>query len=275
MALSPRLLRPRASGGGFDPRSIAGLSAWWDFADSAQITLNGGNISQILDKSGTGRTASQGTAAQQPALTASAQNGMSMATFDGSNDHLTYGSDLFTFTGAATVFIVCRDVRVDSGVSNADYAMFLSEYRGSRTSVNVAPALYDTSNARGFRPGFDAWAGQTFDTSSNYGSPTQANPAIIQFYWENWSTHHNDGKALIGVNADSVPITSRGSSALTFSTSASARMIGAGLGGASPQTDNVINGRIGEIAVWTAALNEQQRFAVRNYLGGKWGISTT
>jgi hypothetical protein len=268
--MNPRLLRPRATG--FNPRSIAGLNAWWDFSDSAQITLNSGNISQILDKSGSGRTASQGTAANQPEWTSNAQAGRSMVTFNGSSRFLTYATDLFTFTGAATVFVVCRDVTIENG----DYAAFLLESRSTRTSVMLAPSLFD-ANQRGFRPGLDSWSGPTYDTSSNFGSPTQTSPAIVQYYWENWSTAHNDGKTQIGVNNDSESLTSRGSSPLTFSTAATLRDIGAGRGPAPSIANSfsVLNGKVGEILVWTVALSAGQREAVRRYLGSKWGIATT
>lgn len=278
--MSPRLLRPRATGLA-DPRTIAGLSAWWDFSDSSQITLNSGNISQILDKSGSGRTASQSTAARQPALTSNAQNNRSMATFSstGSGDgrFLTYGSDIFTFSGAATVFVVCKDVTVQGGNGpNSDYAAFLNEYRSTRTSVWLGPTLFDSSVSRGFRPGIDSWAGQIFDTASNYGSPTQTtNPAILQFSWTEWSTVHNNGNTIIGVNNDSVSLTSRGSSPLTFSTAASERQIGAALGGGPLNQSSVLDGRIGEILVWAVRLNDAQRLAVRRFLSRKWGVTVT
>lgn len=81
MAMSPKLLRPRQTG--FSPSSLTGLYAWWDFADAGTVTLNGGNVSQIADKSGNGRALSQATAANQPAYTSAGQNGKSVATFDG------------------------------------------------------------------------------------------------------------------------------------------------------------------------------------------------
>lgn len=72
-AMSPRLLRPVASG--FNPKSISGLVGWWDASDSATVTLNSGNVSEWADKSGNGRTLSQATAANQPAYTTGAVNG--------------------------------------------------------------------------------------------------------------------------------------------------------------------------------------------------------
>ena len=39
MAMSPRLLRPRASG--FNPRSIPGLAVWLDASKASSVTLDG------------------------------------------------------------------------------------------------------------------------------------------------------------------------------------------------------------------------------------------
>ena len=269
MAMNNRLMRPRQTG--FDPRSIVGLSAWWDFADSSSITLNGGNISQILDKSGAGRTASQATASAQPALTSNALNGRSMVTFNGSSRFLTYATDLFTFTGAASVFVVCRDIVA----AQDDYAAFLHEHRGTRTSVHLSPYTYAAGQNRGVRPSIDSWSGLIWETASDYGATTQTTPAIVQYHWTNWSTVHNNGNTLIGYNNDSVALTNRGSSPLTFSTAASRREIGAGTGGGAVNNASVMDGRVGEILVWTVALSATQRSAVRLYLSRKWGITVT
>lgn len=77
--MSPRLLRPRASGG-FDPRSISNLAAWYDAADSSSVTLNGSNVSQLSDKSGNGRNAAQGAAGSQPAYSTAKYNGKNVVT---------------------------------------------------------------------------------------------------------------------------------------------------------------------------------------------------
>jgi hypothetical protein len=246
---------------------VTGISAWWDFSDATQTTLVGSALSQILDKSGTGRTAAQANASNRPTITTNAMNGLSVANFNGSTHHLTYDTDLFTFTGAATVFVVCRNI------VNADgrYGAFVSEYREPQKTVWLGPGLYDLSQ-RGFRPGYDTWAGQTIETTSSFGSPTQTSPAVIQYYWENWSTHHNNGTTLIGVNNDSTPTTALGGSPpSSFSGSAALRQIGA----ANYNGDiyAVIQGDVGEIMVFTSALNAGRRLAVRQYLGAKWGIT--
>lgn len=68
MPMSPRLLRPRVSGG-FDPRTISGLGFWYDFSDTATVTLDENSlIQQVSDKSGNSRTVTQGTAASRPGI---------------------------------------------------------------------------------------------------------------------------------------------------------------------------------------------------------------
>jgi hypothetical protein len=76
MPMSPRLLRPIASGS-FDPRTISGLSAWIDFSDLSAIgpdqtgpgvVASGGEIGYIRDKFVTARTYTQGTGASRPVL---------------------------------------------------------------------------------------------------------------------------------------------------------------------------------------------------------------
>jgi hypothetical protein len=78
-AMSPRLLRPVASG--FNLKSIAGLEMWMDGSDSTTMTFNGSNVSEWRDKSGKGTTFTQGTALNQPTFTASARNGRSGINF--------------------------------------------------------------------------------------------------------------------------------------------------------------------------------------------------
>ena len=65
--MSPRLLRPRATG--FDPRAISGLGFWYDFSDASSVTLDDNSlIQQLNDKSGNGRNLTQGTAANMPGI---------------------------------------------------------------------------------------------------------------------------------------------------------------------------------------------------------------
>lgn len=55
---------------------------WLDAADAGTITLTSGKVSQWRDKSGNSRHVAQATAAAQPVITAAAQNGLDVVTFD-------------------------------------------------------------------------------------------------------------------------------------------------------------------------------------------------
>ncbi len=55
----------------WSPVSISSLIGWWDFSDTATVTLNGSNISGVTDKSTAGRNLSQSTGALQPAYESS------------------------------------------------------------------------------------------------------------------------------------------------------------------------------------------------------------
>ena len=148
MAMSPRLLRPRATG--FNPRSIANIAGWWDFNDAATVTVATG-ISAVTDKSGNGRTLSQSTTNNRPAWTASSINGKYAASFDGSNDAM---SASFTLAQPVSMFIVGRWNDVNNGTmvdgatgntlrfyrtSATNYAMFAG---AQLTSINTTPATY-------------------------------------------------------------------------------------------------------------------------------------
>lgn len=89
MPMSPRLLRPRASGGGFDPRSL-GASMWYDPSDTAQVTLNGNNVSELRDKGLLGLHLSNSTASTQIPYTIAGANSRNVLTTTASNQFLRY-----------------------------------------------------------------------------------------------------------------------------------------------------------------------------------------
>lgn len=55
----------------FDPLAIASLEMWYDVTDADTLTLVSGNVSQILDKSGNGKTLVQASAGSRPAYSSS------------------------------------------------------------------------------------------------------------------------------------------------------------------------------------------------------------
>lgn len=116
MGMSPRLLRPRATG--FNPKSIANLAAWYDFNDSSTITISTG-ISSVTDKSGNGRALSQTTPNNQPTWNSAGLNGKGIASFDGLNDRLTAS---FTLAQPITTFLVGKFNTTTGGQTMLDGA---------------------------------------------------------------------------------------------------------------------------------------------------------
>jgi hypothetical protein len=78
MSMNPRLLRPTASG--FNPKSIAGLEAWYDAGKG--ITIQTG-VQKWADQSGKGRDLIQDITNNQPAYNSVTLNGKPTVTFDG------------------------------------------------------------------------------------------------------------------------------------------------------------------------------------------------
>ncbi len=163
MAMNPRLLRPLATG--FNPKSIAGLTGWWDANDASTITLNGSNVSQWNDKSGAGRNVSQATALSQPEYLASSLNGkagINWGTTPGTAKRLSRDS----------VSMTARDHFI---VADWDGGATFSNFETLVTSGGSIPIGGEASGTTIFR-GFD-----TFDRMqlNNNASSSTALPAIL------------------------------------------------------------------------------------------------
>jgi hypothetical protein len=171
MPMSPRLLRPRATG--FDPRSISGLALWLDAADTQTLyttdagpvtavsspleiagcklwldaddastfTLASGNVSEWRDKSGSGVPhATQATSTARPARTASGLNGRAVVEFQPAHT-LIFASSTASFnflhnaTGATVFFVLKPDA-----TSNPDSLRYLlnnTNNSSSNTGVSI------------------------------------------------------------------------------------------------------------------------------------------
>lgn len=122
MGMSPKLLRPRASGS-FTPKSISGLSAWWDASDTTTITLNSTTVAEWRDKSGNSRHMAQATAANQPSYVSSefgtqaAVRVAALATnrINSSSNMSTLGNDT---SQQITLFVVLKGLSATTNAKN-------------------------------------------------------------------------------------------------------------------------------------------------------------
>lgn len=106
MGMSPRLLRPRASGG-FSPKNIAGLVYWLDASQSSTVTVETG-VAEWRDSAGSSIKASQVSANSQPAYQTAVQSGKNAVYFDGANDSITMGDLSSFFPSAVTALFAYK-----------------------------------------------------------------------------------------------------------------------------------------------------------------------
>jgi hypothetical protein len=142
--MSPRLLRPKASG--FTPRNLSGLVAWFDADDLSTFTLSGTAVSEWRDKSGNGYSVAQTDSNNRPARTGTVR-GRATVDFDGTNDFLitTSGGLATAYSGDKTVDVYCvGEMHTDSEVGGINSTGTWWSW-GSGSSGT--PFLYARSNA--------------------------------------------------------------------------------------------------------------------------------
>ena len=244
MAMSPRLLRPRATG--FNPKSISGLKLWLDATDATTITLNGSSVSEWRDKSGNAFHFSQGTSNNQPSYTGTI-NGKAAIAFDGTND----GLDRLSVT--------------NSTVADATGACAFVVYEISGTDTQYAAFRMLTNGS-----GHDRFNSTTFHSyfrTSRFVSLTPAPPSSGKVLLTSSSNVSTDTQSL-RVNG-SVSVSQ--SCATTF---AAWRALTGGIANWAVGYDaSYLLGSVGEVIVVGRAVTAAEISAVEKYLANKWGIT--
>jgi hypothetical protein len=244
MPMNSRLLRPLATG--FDPRRIAGLSAWWDATVASSVTLTGGFVSQWSDLSGGGLHLTQATEASRPGT--ATIGGKTAIDFDGSNDFLansgvptgwTFGTVCLAFsqdTTAASQALASANVPS----SNLRMGLLWSNNGEFRTqSVNAAAAT----------------------TSVGGGSAATNTPRLLAYTFDGQSSAslRLSGTALAGTTSTT--------------TSADAGFV-VGIRRISGALSLPLDGKIGEVIVYNRVLSAAEIGRVERYLAAKWGVAT-
>lgn len=239
MPMSPRLLRPRATG--FNPKSISGLAAWYDASNAASITLNGSTVSQWSDLSGNGRHQSQGTASLQPNYSLANANGKPALTTTGTQ---WMQASAFASSSAVTVFLVWK-------ISNAAGTPFMWQ-RGAVNDVHSFLMNPGTNQLQARR----AASNQGTLTVSGLGTTDIWRVGTLVFSTTlsrvyNGNTVGTDNTATV-----SAPV---GNKVLTLFALDSATRAG--------------QPGIAEFLYYSSQLDDTQQAQVRTYLGTKWGIT--
>lgn len=251
MPMSPRLLRPRATG--FNPKSISGLKLWLDVASTSSLTLNGSTVSQINDLSGNGFHATQGTANNQPTYQATGFNSKPTLYFD-TTDSITSSAtiaDYFltpTTSPTMVLVMVCYmpTIANNGGLvfgsdSQANGRVYFNSHTGGST------LYFDTVNASGGRLGI---AGQ--------GDTGWTTPHIMTVY--------RIGATMV-VRRNGVEIGSKANASGNYATTTAKMQIG------KCDTAGLNAMYMSECVVYAAALSSSQITTIERGLGKKWGVT--
>ena len=238
MSMSPRLMRPRATG--FNPKSISGLAAWYDASVASSITLNGSTVSQWADLSDNGRHQVQGSAVLQPTYNATGLNSKGTLTTTG-----TQWMQASAFATAAggdyTVFSV---MKFDT-LAGQPYAWQRGVVNGAH-SLLVSSA--DTWAARR-SSGNQATLASAIAQSQFYVVTTVFKSTLSRIYVNN----------TLGTDNTATVVAPTGNHVLTLFA------LDSGTRGGHPG--------LAEFLYYHAELTNTQQRAVRLYLSKKWGLT--
>lgn len=239
MPMNPRLLRPRASGG-FNPKTISGLAAWWDASKTASLAQNsngtvavsnGDPVAYWADLSGNGKHMTQPTNGLRPTLASSGINGRpSISVPSVSNAGFSSIARPTTAT-SATVFLVANRAAVGGNANSVSFR---------ESSGNV---FFDV-----------AMEGLAISASSNAGSPSyRINGVAVSALRSSLHTALGRGPQFLQI-VSSVNFSTWPANWQAFDYGSSFNWVGF----------------VGECLIYDRALTVSERDAVEGYLRKKW-----
>lgn len=232
------------------PNLATGLVAWWDAADETSITLNGGNVSRVTDKSGTGNHLTQTTAANQPTYSRNAINGRNAITYSNTNHRLVRTA--FSYS-TPTVFSVFR-VRTGYAVSATKAPIVWDTYPGGNRFVHYVQEN-STTNLLFARE--DGAAGKVATYRIAFG--TTYVTCCVAFPVGHWIVASGVRQSIATAGANGFGGISVGNLRGNADT---------------PGAPNYnFDGQICEIIVYSSQLSDAQRLGVERWLAAKWGTS--
>ena len=245
--MSPRLLRPRATG--FNPKSIATLAAWWDagvVSSLAQLSTgetavaaDSDPVGSWADLSGNGRTLTQSTTNNRPVYKTGVLNGKPVIDFDGVNDSMIAS---FTLAQPITYFLV---------------------YRYDATITTGNPRVFDgaTGNSMSF-------FGSTSNTLMGIFAGSSADPLISMTQRTQFSITE------IQANGASTAVRVNGAIAGFGTTNNIGASSPDGIRlGAFSQSAAFGDVSFAEVLIYSSIIAESASRQVRSYLGKKYGIA--
>lgn len=226
------------------------------YTDATGVTLNGSKVSAWSDRSGTGRTITQGTAGNQPSWVADDGDGRPAIDFGNAGTYkaLAITTDLLRNRSGAAVFMVNKPT--SASVANV---MFKASINGgvfaraalATSAVTVGKYLEATC---------------TDDTGAGYAAQEGG---TVTAAWQVWGANWNFAGNTVDLRKNGLSIYSgvHGSGAnATPDTASDTLIIG------SNASDDTGGGKFREIVVATRLLTAAEVSALERYLAAGWGL---
>ena len=226
---------------------------WLDPSDASTVTESGGVITQLNDKSGNDRHATQVATKPTPAIGSNTINSLNVLTFTGT-EILKTASQPIAGTSASMTFMVMRHT------DTTEQALTCSGY------TDVSAYAYFAAFSFSGRWVFDALFNQRYMNLNDAGASANVNYLMGYGYPANasqtdaagWET----GSALAAWNG----------TATTMNLAASTTTIGGRYSEGADAVYNGLKGYIGEVIV-CASFDSELRQLVEGYLADKWGLT--
>lgn len=222
--------------------TLGGVALWLDASDNTTITIGTG-VSEWRDKSGYGRNATQATGANQPSYIESAQNGLNVIRFDGTDDFMNYNGE---FLGQRL------------------YAVYAVVARRSNKSDNFYIAGSTSSTNQQFIAG---WANNTTYRYAQYSNDIDATvTGYSSSVFEIWEMFLESGGRRLWRDGTQM------------NTNTTTTRLSANLGGylgvfTTANPDVYYDGDIAEIVAFPYSIAAADRTRMQGYLAHKWGLT--
>lgn len=286
MPMSPRLLRPRASGG-FDPRSISGCVCNLDASVLSSLRQNSDGTTAAVatddpigywaDLSGLGNHAKQTVATgSRPFLKLNNQNGKPGLLWDGSNDWMTATVSGFNSLTSATVISIAK-TNAAAAADTATFTQFgFGNLGGAATGIPANSGLGVISSTGIIAGEFICMAHNSSGGAGRLGSTTYSRSANTAEMLA--SVFGSTGGSLSKNNAS---VSLDLASVITTSTNVGPASVGWTVDdevhiGATRSQTSILGGAAAtfhQFIIYNRVLSSAELTSLWNNLRGKWGLT--
>lgn len=226
---------------------VPGARLWMETSNAGSVLTNGTSVTNWVDQSGNGFDVFQGTAENQPTLSApvAAIKNQRVLDFDG-NDYLANALDGVFTGGYATVFIVCDD--------DHDESEYIIDMRANGA---LSRRMFRTEAAA---------IGYYAMRDGGGGNLQFADPDTNAFEYYTVVFNGNASKAYVNGREDDTA---------TISTDASGSLVEFVIGARMTTYSGGFDGRLAEIIIYTNALSDVERHKIEFYLSRKYFATPT